>query len=49
MTKATLIHKTFHWGWLKVSEVQNIIIMVGSMAPCRRTLGLEEPRVSHLD
>jgi hypothetical protein len=32
MTKATLIKKTFHWGWLTVSEVESIILMAGSMA-----------------
>jgi hypothetical protein len=25
MTKATLIRKTFHWGWLTGFEVQSII------------------------
>jgi hypothetical protein len=29
MTKATLIKKTFSWGWLTVSEAQSII-MVGT-------------------
>jgi hypothetical protein len=28
MTKATLIRTTFNWGWLTVSEVQSIIIVV---------------------
>jgi hypothetical protein len=37
MTKATLIRTTFNWGWLKVSEVQFIIIMVGSMAVGNKT------------
>jgi hypothetical protein len=27
----------FNWGWLTVSEVQSIIIMVGSMAARRKT------------
>jgi hypothetical protein len=30
-TLATLIKKTFNWSWLRVSESQSIIIMVGSM------------------
>jgi hypothetical protein len=30
MTKATLIRATFNWGWLTGSEVQSIIIKVGS-------------------
>jgi hypothetical protein len=29
MTKATLIQKSFNWGWLTGSEVQSIIIKVG--------------------
>jgi hypothetical protein len=29
MTKATLV-RTFNWGWLRVSEVQFIIIKVGA-------------------
>jgi hypothetical protein len=45
MTKATLIRKNINWGWLTVSEVQPIIIMVGSMAG----MGLEERRFLHLD
>jgi hypothetical protein len=28
MTKATLLKTTFNWGWLTVSDVQFIIIMV---------------------
>jgi hypothetical protein len=36
MTKATLIRKTFNWGWITLLEVQYIIIMVGSMAACRQ-------------
>jgi hypothetical protein len=41
---------TFNWGWLTVSEVQSIIIMVGSMAACRQMWWLEkELRVLHLD
>jgi hypothetical protein len=30
MTKASLIRTTFNWGWLTGSEVQSIIIKVGS-------------------
>ena len=30
MTRATLIRKTFNWGWLTDSEVQSIIIKVGT-------------------
>jgi hypothetical protein len=37
MNKATLKKKIFNWGRLKISEVQNII-MVGSMAACRQTV-----------
>ena len=37
MTKATLLEKTtFHWGWLTVSDVQSVIIMVESMAAFRQ-------------
>jgi hypothetical protein len=36
MAKATLIRTTFNWGWLTDSEVQSIIIMVGSMAASRQ-------------
>jgi hypothetical protein len=36
MTKATLIKTTFNWGWLTVSEVQPIIIMVGGMVAAGR-------------
>jgi hypothetical protein len=36
MTKATLIRTTFHWGWLTDSEVQSIIINIGSMAEPRQ-------------
>ena len=48
MTKASLIKNTFNWGWLTDSEVQTIIIMVGSMAVSRQTLVLKELRVLHL-
>jgi hypothetical protein len=30
MTKATLIKATLNWGWLTGSEVQSIIIKVGT-------------------
>jgi hypothetical protein len=30
MTKATLIKRTFNWGWLAGSEVQSIIIKAGA-------------------
>jgi hypothetical protein len=30
MTKAALIRTTFNWGWLTGSEVQSIIIKVGT-------------------
>jgi hypothetical protein len=30
MTKATLTRITFNWGWLTGSEVQSIIIKVGT-------------------
>jgi hypothetical protein len=30
MTKATLIRTTFNWGWLRSSEVQSILIKVGT-------------------
>jgi hypothetical protein len=36
MTKATLIRKTFNWGWLTGSEVQSIIIKAGNMAASRQ-------------
>jgi hypothetical protein len=29
--------KTFHWGWLAVSEVLSILITVGSVAAGRQT------------
>ena len=39
MTMATLITKKFNWGGsLTVSEVQSIIITVGSMAVCIRSI-----------
>jgi hypothetical protein len=30
MTKGTLIRTTFNWGWLAGSEIQSIIIKVGT-------------------
>ena len=36
---------TFIWGSLRVSDVQSIILMVGSKAG----MVLDEPRVLHLD
>ena len=30
MTKATLIRTTFNWGWLTSSEIQSIIIKMGT-------------------
>jgi hypothetical protein len=47
MTKATLIRTAFHWGWLIGSEVQSIIIKVGTWQHPGR-LGAEELRVLHL-
>jgi hypothetical protein len=39
MTMATL-----NLGWLTVTEVQSIIIMVGNMAECRQTWGWRKSR-----
>jgi hypothetical protein len=36
VTKATLIRATVNWGWLTGSEVQSIVIKVGSMAASRQ-------------
>jgi hypothetical protein len=30
MTKTTLIRTTFNWGWLTGSEVQSIMVKVGT-------------------
>jgi hypothetical protein len=30
MSKGTLIRMTFNWGWLTSSEVQSIIVKVGT-------------------
>jgi hypothetical protein len=43
MTKATLIRTTFIWGWLTRSEVQFIIIKVGTwLHPGRHGTGVAE-------
>jgi hypothetical protein len=40
MTKATLIRRTFNWWWLTGSEVQSIIIKVGTwQIPGRHGIG----------
>jgi hypothetical protein len=46
MTKATLLRRTFNWGWLTGSEVQSIIIKAGTW---RHQAGMvqEELRVLH--
>jgi hypothetical protein len=51
MTKATLIRTTFNWGWLTDSEVQSIIIKVGTWQyPGRHgTGGAESPTFSSED
>ena len=36
VTKATLIRTIFNWGWFTGSEVQSIIIKVGSLAASRQ-------------
>jgi hypothetical protein len=47
MTKATLIRTTFNWGWLTGSEVQSIIIKMGTLQhPGRHGAG--ELRVLHI-
>jgi hypothetical protein len=38
--------KEFNWGWLTISELQSITIMVGSMAACRQVL---EQKLRELD
>jgi hypothetical protein len=49
MTKATLIRTTFHWGWLAGSEVQSIIIKVGTWQhPGRHGSGEAESSTSYL-
>jgi hypothetical protein len=47
MTKATLIKDKFNWGWLTGSEVQSIIIKVGTWQhPSRHGTGGAENSVS---
>jgi hypothetical protein len=47
MTKATLIRTTFNWGWLTGSEVQSIIINVGTWQhPGRHDTGDAESSTS---
>jgi hypothetical protein len=46
MSRQLLERKTFNGGWLTVSEVQSIIIMVGSM---KADTVLKESRVLQLD
>jgi hypothetical protein len=36
MTKATLVRTIFNRGWFIGSEVQSIVVMVGSMAASRQ-------------
>jgi hypothetical protein len=47
MTKATLIRTTFNWDWLTSSEIQSIIIKVGT---CHHPEGIvqEKLRVLYL-
>jgi hypothetical protein len=50
MIKATLKRTTFNWGWFTGSEVQSVIIKVGSMtASCRHGAGegAESSTASH--
>jgi len=44
MTKVTLVRTTFSWGWLTGSEVQSIIIKMGTWQHPGRD-GQEELRV----
>jgi hypothetical protein len=47
MTKTTLIRTTFTWGWLTGSEVQSIIIKVGTWQhPDRHGAGRAERSTS---
>ena len=49
MTTATLLKENIYLGWLTVSEVESIIVMVGYDGT-QADLGLEkELRVLHLD
>jgi hypothetical protein len=47
MTKATLIETTFNWGWLTGSEVQSIIINMGTYN-IQEDMVQKEPRVLYL-
>jgi hypothetical protein len=47
MTKANLIRTTFNWDWLTGSEVQSIIIKVGTWQHPGRVLK-PTPTVAHL-
>ena len=46
MTKASLIKTTFNWGWFTGSEVQSIIIKVGTWQ--YPGMAQEELRILHL-
>jgi hypothetical protein len=47
MTKATLIRTTFNWNWLTGSEIQSIIIKVGTWQhPGRHGAGRAEGSTS---
>ena len=47
MIKATLIRNTFNWGWLTDSEVQSVIIEVGTRHhPVRHVAGGAERSTS---
>jgi len=49
MTKPTLIGTTFNWGWLIGSEVQSIIITVGTwQCPGRHDARKDESSTYHL-
>jgi len=37
MAMATLVKENISLGWLRVSDVQSIIIMMGSMEACKQT------------
>jgi hypothetical protein len=50
MIKAALIRTTFHWGWLTGSEVQSLIIKVGTWQhPSRHGTGEAESSISSLE
>jgi hypothetical protein len=46
MTKASLIKKTFNWGWITGSEVQSIIIKGAWQHPGRHGAGGAERSTS---